>query len=323
MDQLTFAVAEVGLAERWTISPDELVSELNAALKLPGVSNAWTMPIKARIDMLATGIRTPVGLKINGADLKVIQQIAVQAEALAKGDHALATNILYYSLRAFIHEPGSEAGGRMAQVQESDAASGSRAIASPGKIDVDAQVIELSMLRPENLDPRVHFPGIQVVGEASDGNDAVEAAARLHPAVVVMDFALPSMNGAVATRCILKARPETAVLILSMHSEPTYVRTCLDAGARGYLLKNAMDLELVDAVKRVAAGERVLDQRLGSLAERAVILGLLGDLAAIRLDPTYRRLAAGYTLPDGSQRVYLHHIRKTAGTSLFILSLRT
>ena len=111
-------------------------------------------------------------------------------------------------------------------------------------------------------------PGIQVVGEASDGNDAVEAAARLHPAVVVMDFALPSMNGAVATRCILKARPETAVLILSMHSEPTYVRTCLDAGARGYLLKNAMDLELVDAVKRVAAGERVLDQRLGSLAER-------------------------------------------------------
>jgi len=111
-------------------------------------------------------------------------------------------------------------------------------------------------------------PGIQVVGEASDGNDAVEAAARLHPAVVVMDFALPSMNGAVATRCILKARPETAVLILSMHSEPSYVRTCLDAGARGYLLKNAMDLELVDAVKRVAAGGRVLDQRLGSLAGR-------------------------------------------------------
>jgi DNA-binding NarL/FixJ family response regulator len=111
-------------------------------------------------------------------------------------------------------------------------------------------------------------PGIQVVGEASDGNDAVEAAARLHPAVVVMDFALPAMNGAVATRSILKARPETAVLILSMHSEPSYVRTCLDAGARGYLLKNAMDLELVDAVKRVAAGERVLDQRLGPLGER-------------------------------------------------------
>ncbi len=87
-------------------------------------------------------------------------------EALAKGDHALATNILYYSLRAFIHEPGAATPGRMAQVQESDAASGIRAIASPGKIDVDAQVIELSMLRPENLDPRVHVPGIERIAES-------------------------------------------------------------------------------------------------------------------------------------------------------------
>ena len=78
-----------------------------------------------------------------------------------------------------------------------------------------------------------------------------------------MDFALPSMNGAVATRQILRTAPETAILILSMHSEPSYVRTCLEAGARGYLLKNAMDLELVDAVKQVAAGEQVLDPRLG------------------------------------------------------------
>ncbi len=109
-------------------------------------------------------------------------------------------------------------------------------------------------------------PGIQVVGEASDGHDAVEMAGRLRPAVVVMDFALPSMNGAVATRQILKNCPQTAVLILSMHSEPTYVRTCLEAGAQGYLLKNAMDLELVAAVKQVAEGARVLDPRLGSLA---------------------------------------------------------
>src|ERR1039457_1080127 len=110
-------------------------------------------------------------------------------------------------------------------------------------------------------------PEIRVVGEASDGHDAVEAAATLRPSVVVMDFAPPSMNGAVATRQILKANPETAVLILSMHSEPAYVRTCLEAGARGYLLKNAMDLELVAAVKQVAGGARVLDPRLGSLAQ--------------------------------------------------------
>jgi two-component system response regulator NreC len=112
-------------------------------------------------------------------------------------------------------------------------------------------------------------PDIEVVGEASDGNEAVEAAARLHPAVVVMDFAMPSMNGGVATRMILKESPQTAVLILSMHTEASYVRTCLEAGARGYLLKNAMDLELVAAVKQVAAGARVLDPRLGAVAETA------------------------------------------------------
>jgi DNA-binding NarL/FixJ family response regulator len=110
---------------------------------------------------------------------------------------------------------------------------------------------------------------IEVLGEASDGHDAVEAAARLHPAVVVMDFALPSMNGGVATRLILKDSPQTAVLILSMHAEASYVRTCLEAGARGYLLKNAMDLELVQAVKQVAGGARVLDPRLGSMTEAA------------------------------------------------------
>jgi DNA-binding NarL/FixJ family response regulator len=108
--------------------------------------------------------------------------------------------------------------------------------------------------------------GISVVGEAGDGHEALELVVSLKPQVVVMDFALPSMNGAVATRRISALSPSTAVLILSMHEEATYVRTCLEAGARGYLLKNAMDLELVSAVKRAAAGERVLDPRLGRLA---------------------------------------------------------
>jgi DNA-binding NarL/FixJ family response regulator len=107
---------------------------------------------------------------------------------------------------------------------------------------------------------------IYIAGEANDGLEAVERAAKLRPAVVVMDFALPIMNGAIATRQILKDNPGTAVLILSMHSEPCYVRICLDAGARGYLLKNAMDLELVRAVRQVAAGGSLLDCRLGSLA---------------------------------------------------------
>jgi DNA-binding NarL/FixJ family response regulator len=112
-------------------------------------------------------------------------------------------------------------------------------------------------------------PAITVVGEAEDGHQAVQLAAELKPRVVVMDFAMPSMNGAVAARHILRTAPETAILILSMHAEASYVRTCLEAGVRGYILKNALDLEMVDAVKQVAAGKLVLDQRLGSITEPA------------------------------------------------------
>lgn len=109
-------------------------------------------------------------------------------------------------------------------------------------------------------------PDIVVVGEASDGDEAVQKAGELLPAVIVMDFALPGVNGAVATRRILKFAPKTAVLMLSMHGEPNYVRTCLDAGARGYLMKNAVDLELADAVRQIAAGGIALDPRLGPFA---------------------------------------------------------
>jgi DNA-binding NarL/FixJ family response regulator len=105
-------------------------------------------------------------------------------------------------------------------------------------------------------------PSIRVVAEAGDGAEAIDLALRERPDVVVMDYALPEINGALAARRITEAAPEIAVLILSMHSEPAYVRNCLDAGARGYLLKNAMDLELVDAVKTIAAGRKVLDPRL-------------------------------------------------------------
>jgi hypothetical protein len=81
-------------------------------------------------------------------------------EAVAAHDDALATNILYYSLRAFIHEVGLDS-SRMDAVQEADRAAGLHAIVSPGKIDVDAQIIELGKLVPENLDPRVHVRGIE------------------------------------------------------------------------------------------------------------------------------------------------------------------
>lgn len=105
-------------------------------------------------------------------------------------------------------------------------------------------------------------PDILVAGEASDGEEAVKLATQLRPQVIVMDCALPGINGLQATRKILQNHPEIAVLMLSMHPEETWVHQALEAGARGYVLKNAMDLELGSAVRRVAAGETVLDPTL-------------------------------------------------------------
>ena len=111
---------------------------------------------------------------------------------------------------------------------------------------------------------------IVVKGEASDGEEAVRLAKQLQPKVIVMDCALPGISGLVATRQILEHDPNAAVLMLSMHSEDTWVRQALDAGARGYMLKNAVDLELVTAIRRVAAGEEVLDSQI---ARRANLKG--------------------------------------------------
>jgi DNA-binding NarL/FixJ family response regulator len=102
-------------------------------------------------------------------------------------------------------------------------------------------------------------PAIVVVGEASDGEEAVQRFSELNPAVVVMDVAMPGANGLAATRAILARAPHARILMLSMHSEDTLVRQALQAGARGYILKNALDLDLAAAVKQVAAGETVVD----------------------------------------------------------------
>jgi DNA-binding NarL/FixJ family response regulator len=103
---------------------------------------------------------------------------------------------------------------------------------------------------------------LSVVGEASDGDEAVRLAQELKPQVIVMDCALPGMSGLNATRRILEVLPDTAILMLSMHSEDTLVRQAIDAGALGYILKNAVDLELAAAIRKVAAGEVVLDAQL-------------------------------------------------------------
>src|SRR5579862_3687861 len=105
-------------------------------------------------------------------------------------------------------------------------------------------------------------PDIEVSGEAGDGAEAVRLAKDLQPNVIVMDCAMPNLNGLQATRKILERHPGALVLMLSMHPEETLVRQALDAGARGYVLKNAVDLELGAAIRRVVSGETVLDSQL-------------------------------------------------------------
>jgi DNA-binding NarL/FixJ family response regulator len=108
-------------------------------------------------------------------------------------------------------------------------------------------------------------PDIVVVGEASDGREAVRMARDLRPRVIVMDCAMPGDSGLAATREILQERPDAVVLMLSMHDEATLVRQAMEAGARGYLLKSALDLDLAQAVRRAAAGETVLDANLAGV----------------------------------------------------------
>jgi len=113
-------------------------------------------------------------------------------------------------------------------------------------------------------------PDMNVVGEASDGAEAIKLAKELKPKVIVMDSAMPGTGGLVATRKILESTPEQIILMLSMHSEETLVRQAIEAGARGYVLKNAVDLELAAAIRKVVKGEVVLDPQV---ARRASLKG--------------------------------------------------
>jgi DNA-binding NarL/FixJ family response regulator len=101
-------------------------------------------------------------------------------------------------------------------------------------------------------------PSIEVVGEAANGPQAIEAATALKPQVIVMDLAMPELDGIQATSQILKLLPDTRILILSMYSEDTYIRNAFAAGALGYLLKNALEVDLPYAIKEIAAGRKVV-----------------------------------------------------------------
>src|SRR6476620_4868924 len=127
---------------------------------------------------------------------------------------------------------------------------------------------------------------IRVVGTAENGREAVRLARQLHPDVMVMDIAMPELNGIEATQQIHDASPSTQVLILSMHSTTEHIFRALQAGARGYLLKDSAGTEVVDADRAVHAGRRYLSQKIAS----AVIDDYISDRQrASPLDSLSRR----------------------------------
>lgn len=135
-------------------------------------------------------------------------------------------------------------------------------------------------------------PGLSVVGEAADGQEAVEVVTRLKPDVVLMDIAMPGTNGIEATRRIKKTSPSTSVLALTAYDDEQYIYALLDAGAAGYLLKNVGGEELARAIYAVAEGESVLHPSVAAKVFKRVTSGVAGLAKAGGIDQlTERELA--------------------------------
>jgi DNA-binding NarL/FixJ family response regulator len=134
----------------------------------------------------------------------------------------------------------------------------------------------------------------QVVGEASDGRQAVTMTKDLNPDIVILDIGMPSLNGLEATRQILKMRPQTKVLILTMHESDSVIREVLDAGARGYILKTDAGRDLVTAVESLRRNKTFFTSRVSQM----ILDGFLkGDsrmheapTGAVRLTPRQREI---------------------------------
>ena len=157
-------------------------------------------------------------------------------------------------------------------------------------------------------------PGLEVVGCANDGAEALEKVARLHPDVVLMDLNMPVMNGVQATQKITAKYPDVKVLVLTTYGADEWVFDALRSGAAGYLLKGTPRANLIAAVKGTATGESHIDPKVaGTLlkslsrpqdpAERSL---LLAKLSARELD-VLRLLAQGLNNTDIAKRLYLSH----------------
>jgi len=108
-------------------------------------------------------------------------------------------------------------------------------------------------------------PNLEVVGESENGRETVELVASLGPDVVVMDVAMPVLNGIEATKTIVTQRPATAVVILSMHADESYVMRALKAGARGYLLKDSAAADLISAIQAVSQNKSFFSPKVSHI----------------------------------------------------------
>src|SRR5579884_862405 len=114
-------------------------------------------------------------------------------------------------------------------------------------------------------------PDLRVVGEASDGRETVAMAEQENPDVVVMDIAMPAMNGIEATRQIVARNPDTAVAILSMHSDESYVIRSLKAGAKAYLLKDSAEADLIAAIRAITDGKSFFSPAISRLLKEEYV----------------------------------------------------
>jgi DNA-binding NarL/FixJ family response regulator len=128
-------------------------------------------------------------------------------------------------------------------------------------------------------------PGIEIAGTAASGRDAVKQVKRLRPRVVILDISMPDLDGIEAARQIRRALPDTAILMLSMHSGTQYVVQALEAGARGYLLKESASAEIVAAVRAMDGGQRYLSRKVAEIVAQGI-----GERTAVRaIDSLSRR----------------------------------
>jgi DNA-binding NarL/FixJ family response regulator len=144
-----------------------------------------------------------------------------------------------------------------------------------------------------------------VVGVAGNGRDAVQQVAQLRPDVAVLDIAMPEMNGIEAARQIRQACPSTQVIILSMHRTPEHISQALQAGARGYLVKESASDEVIEAIRAVHAGKRYMSQGLSDVAIEYYVSLHRDDAVRSRLDSLTARereilqlLAEGRSSPE-------------------------